>query len=347
MSLDPYPRQQDHREGGRRELLEEVLDASRAIQESARTATEQLARAEIDIQIATAKRYPRSLEDFFRRAKMMIGANIDTAASMTFNRPGGRDEESGGQKTIAGPSIRMAEIVAACYGNLFVSSSVVEMTERYVRVRARAHDMETNNAVAQDVIESTVNKYGKPYSERHRATMSAAAQSKARRNAIFSVVPRALCAQLVEFADQVVKGVLKTLDERRSYVLKYFSQWPRFDMARVWAVLGVQGPADLSDEHLNELRSILQSIKDGDTTMEAAFPHVSDEKLRPVTGQQAAINLADSILGPMPAAATAATTPTVTRCAWSGCGEIISGAPPFMAAGLAFCNREHAAASMP
>src|SRR6516165_9282959 len=72
--------------------------------------------AEIDMQIATAKRFPRR-KDREIALKIMDRAtlNADIAGECLYNL------ERGG-KSIQGPSIRFAEIIRSCYGNLRVAS---------------------------------------------------------------------------------------------------------------------------------------------------------------------------------------------------------------------------------
>ena len=67
-------------------------------------------RATIDIQISTAKRYPRSLETFTRKAVAYATIDEDTAESCIYRRPVGKDK-NGKQTYAEGMSVRTAEIV--------------------------------------------------------------------------------------------------------------------------------------------------------------------------------------------------------------------------------------------
>ena len=60
-----------------------------------------LNRSEIDIQIQTAKRFPRSISQFKKTALAMATIDEETAGSMFYKVP-----RSG--KTIEGPSVRLA-----------------------------------------------------------------------------------------------------------------------------------------------------------------------------------------------------------------------------------------------
>jgi hypothetical protein len=171
-------------------------------------------RAEIDIQIATAHKYPRSLELFNKRAIEMVSQDKETAEACIYKRPVGRGDD-GKQKIVEGESIRMAEIVAACYGNVRVACMLIEQTERSVRARGMAHDLESNNAQMSEVIESTIRKDGKPYDERMRIVIAKVALAKARRDAIFMVIPKALCKKIKNIAKSVALGDMKTLQKKQ------------------------------------------------------------------------------------------------------------------------------------
>ena len=141
-------------------------------------------RASIDIQIATAHKFPRSLASFTQKATAYATVDDETAESCIYRRPVGKDK-NGNQTFAEGMSVRMAEIVAACFGNLRVACRIVERTPRHVVAQGVAHDLETNYLATSEVIESTINKYGKPYDERMQIVVAKAALAKARRDAIF------------------------------------------------------------------------------------------------------------------------------------------------------------------
>lgn len=234
------------------------------------TALSQITKAEIDQQIATAHAWPRSIARFKQRALDMVSLDEETAESCIYSRPVGKDRD-GNQKFAEGMSIRMAEIVGACYGNLRVGAMLVEITPRTVRARGFAHDLETNFASTSEVVESTVDRYGKPYSERQAVVVAKAALSKARRDATFSVVPRALCRAIELEARRVAIGDATTLEKRRGVVMQWIGKLG-IDPARVFAALSVNGEADLGLEHLTTLTGLKTAIKDGEVTVDESFP---------------------------------------------------------------------------
>lgn len=233
------------------------------------SALERIERATVDVQIATAHQYPRSMAVFKKRAMEMVTLDEETAQSCIYRRPVGK--KNGQVEYAEGKSIRMAEIVGACYGNLRVGSILVEQTERYVKARGVAHDLESNFAASSEVVESTVTSEGRPYSERMRMVVAKATLAKARRDATFQVVPGALCKSLEEAARTTAIGTTATLGKRRTLLLDWINK-AGISPELVWKALGIKGIDDVGLKELETLTGIKTAIKDGDTTIGEAFP---------------------------------------------------------------------------
>jgi hypothetical protein len=228
-----------------------------------------IVKAEIDIQVSTAHQYPRSMATFKRRSLEMVTLDEETAQSCIYRRPVGK---KGGQVEYAeGKSIRMAEIVGACYGNLRVQATLIEQTPRFVRARGVAHDLESNFAASSEVIESTVKADGTPFSERMAVVVAKVALSKARRDATFMVVPGALCKSMEEAARTTALGTTATLGKRRAMVMDWLNKIG-VDPSRVFAALGIKGIDDIGMEQLETLTGIKTALKDKEVTIDEAFP---------------------------------------------------------------------------
>lgn len=233
------------------------------------SAIESLTRGEIDVQISTARKFPRSLQRFQANAKAMVTIDQEVAESCIYSRPVGQD--GGKMKYAEGMSIRMAEIVSSCYGNIRSGAVLVEQTERRVTARGFCHDLETNTFVAWEVTELTVKRNGQPYSEAQRTVVGKACLAKAQRDAIFKVVPRALCRPIELEARKMITGDAASFDTKRANVVIWVSRLG-IDQARVWAALGIAGPGDMKGEHLVQLQGIKTGIKEGDVKIDDAFP---------------------------------------------------------------------------
>lgn len=229
------------------------------------SALEAVTRGEIDVQIATAHKFPRSMQQFKARALEMATLDEETAASCIYSRP------VGGGKFAEGMSIRMAEIVGASYGNLRVGAMIISQTERQVVARGFAHDLESNFASTSEVIEATIKKDGRPYDERMRVVIAKAALAKARRDATFQVVPKALCKSVEMEARRVAIGDGATIAKRRANVITWIERLG-IPKERVWAALGIQGEEDLGVEELATLIGLKTAIKDGEVNVDDAFP---------------------------------------------------------------------------
>lgn len=254
---------------------------------------EQIERAQYDIAVATAHRYPRNIEQFTKDAVALVKSDQDTAESCIFRRNVGKSD-NGQVEYAEGMSVRMAEIVASCYGNIVYGSMIIEQTDRFVKARGQARDLQKNVSASSEVVESTVTKKGQPFSERMRIVVAKAALSKARRDALFQVVPRALCKPIEAAARQVITGSQKPLDQRRGVVLAWI-QKTGIDSSRVWAALGIKSAMELNDDQLVELHGIRTALKDGEITIDEAFPVVESKPKETLVVEQKAD---DGDLGP-------------------------------------------------
>lgn len=222
-----------------------------------------LNRSEIDQQIATAHKFPRSIKRFRDEAMQMVTLNESVAGQCIYAIP--RDG-----KTIEGPSARFAEVVASAWGNSRAGARVVDDRGDFVTAQGVFHDLERNVAITYEVQRRIVDKYGKRYKPDMIGVTANAACSIALRNAILKGVPKAFWDDMYTEARKVVMGDVKTLANRRSDAVAAFQ---RFGVSadQLCAKLGVAGVEDISLEHLVTLRGMLTAIKDGDTTPEDAF----------------------------------------------------------------------------
>lgn len=257
------------------EMTEMVTGEVMPVNANSEHALLDLERASIDMQIATAHQFPRSLAKFKENALALVTLDEETAASCLYRRPVGRDRD--GNETFAeGMSIRMAEIVASCYGNLRVSTRTIESTPRYVVVQAIAVDLESNYAVSAECKEATIKRNGQPYDERMRVVIEKAAAAKARRDAIFQVVPRASAKFLETAAKNLLFGNASSITKWRTRIAAWVKTLG-IEEARVWKSLGVEGSDDLKQSEIETLIGIQNALKSGDTTLDETFPLIEKE----------------------------------------------------------------------
>lgn len=236
----------------------EVVDSS---------ALEQMERASIDVQIATAKKYPRELSRV--KAQMLSFATLDveTAAGCFFTLPG---RKNGDGKPIQGPSIRMAEIAISTYQNLRAGARVISDDGKIITAQGVCHDLQNNVCISVEVKRRVTTKDGRRYSDDMVVMTGNAACSIALRNATFRVVPLALVKPIYEAAKKVAVGDAKTLATRRADALAHFEKMG-VKRESVLAVVGAKGVEDVGLEQLETLIGYANAIRDGDTSVDEVF----------------------------------------------------------------------------
>lgn len=229
-----------------------------------------LSRTEIDVQIATAKRFPRSLQTFRQEVLTMATLDEETAGSMFYvlKRAG---------KTIEGPSVRLAEIAGSAWGNLRYGARTVDVDEKFVTAQGAAYDLEKNNACTIEVKRRITDRNNRRYSDDMITTTANAAMSIALRNAIFKVVPFSYVRSTYEEAKKVSLGKGLTMEARRQRALDWFAQHGATP-EQVLKLLGKRGVEDLAVEDLVTLQGIRTAITDGETTMEQVLSDLEPSK---------------------------------------------------------------------
>lgn len=254
--------------------MNEVVKANAEIVDAiGNSALEAIERASVDMQVATAHKYPRSISRFRETAITLATMDEETAESCLYKRPVGKDKMTGKEVYAEGMSVRMAEIVGASYGNLRVAARIIDQNERQVTAQGVAHDLESNYASTSEVIESTVDKSGKPFSERMRIIVAKSALSKARRDATFQVVPRAIAKPVEHACKELLFGNQISLSKRRERVLSWLNKL-NINIKRVWNALNVAKIDDVGLEELETLTGLKTAIQNNEVTLDEAFPEL-------------------------------------------------------------------------
>jgi hypothetical protein len=222
-----------------------------------------LNKSEIDQQIATAHKYPRSLKQFRTDVLDMVTLSESIAQECIYMLP--RDG-----KVIEGPSARFAEVVASAWGNARAGARVVDDSGDFVTAQGVFHDLQRNVAITYEVQRRIVDKQGRRYKPDMIGVTANAACSIALRNAILKGVPKAFWAEMYEAAKATVGGDIKTLPTRRKAALEAFKK-QGISKEQVYAKIGVKGEEDIGLDQIVLLGGILTAIKEGDTTAETAF----------------------------------------------------------------------------
>lgn len=223
-------------------------------------------KAAIDVQISTAKAFPRNLKRSVENAIAIVTMDEDTAKTCTYSVPRGG-------KAITGASVHMAKILAQVWGNMRIEARVVMIEDRQITSEAVCFDLETNLAIKAQVKRSIMTKSGRMNDDMITVTGNAA-NAIALRNAILSVIPRAVVDKVYKAAMQRITGDISDatkLIAKRKQVIDALIQTYSVTEKEVLAAIGKQAIEHIGADELVVLIGIGQAIKDGDTTIEMAF----------------------------------------------------------------------------
>lgn len=245
-------------------------------------------RSQIDTQIATAKKYPRSPAAFLKEASGMISLSVEVAEGCNYKlKRKGKD----GVVIIEGPSVRLLEIAASSYGNLKYGSRTIAIDEDFVTAQGVAFDLEKNVSSSVEVKRSIKSKFGR-YSQDMIMVTANAAGAIARRNALNGIIPRVYISLLSEQAKKVALGDIKTLPERRQKAFDYFTKTIGVRLELVLAYLEKKSIDDCTLEDVGELQELKTALKEGATTIEEAFSQTTGT---PSTGQKPPLDPAKNV----------------------------------------------------
>jgi hypothetical protein len=230
-----------------------------------------LVRGEVDIQIATAKRYPRSISKFKDSIREMACLDRETAQSCTYALP-----RAG--KSIIGPSVRFAEICATAWKNLRIAARVIGMDERQMTCQGVAHDLETNVAISVDIKRRITDKEGRRFNDDMLTVTGNAANAIALRNAILKVVPKAYWNPVWLESREVARGEGLTLAEQQKEAFDFFAKTHKVPAAKILARLEKRAIEDVDIDDIDILLGIKTALEEGATTIAQAFePPVAGE----------------------------------------------------------------------
>jgi hypothetical protein len=220
-------------------------------------------KAQIDVQIATARSYPRNLSTVGSFLQRAVATDEETAVSCIYSLPRGNTPARG-------PSIRFAEILTMAWGHMRVWSRIVDEGPTFVVVAGGAHDLQTNNVFEQEVVRRIVDSRGNRYSpDMIQQTVNAAA-SIAQRNSVLKVIPEFIWRPAEKACLDRIVGDVKTLNERR---IKAIGQFALFGVTpeQIFKKLGVADVNGITGDHLVNLVGIFNAIRESQTTVDEQF----------------------------------------------------------------------------
>lgn len=241
-------------------------------------------RANVDSQVATAKQYPRDIKRAINNSIVMATMDSQTAQSMGYALPRGG-------KPITGPSVHLAKLIVSNWGNIRAEAKVVKITDKQVISRGTCWDLENNVATAFEVRRSIINKYGKRFTDDMITVTGNAANSIAYRNAVFSVIPKAVTDKVYQAAQHFITGDLSTEEKliaRRKKCLDFFKDEYGITEKEVIMICGKQTVNQIKSDEISLLLGIAQSLKDGDTTVDDLMKPYRKEENKDIIAKKAA-----------------------------------------------------------
>lgn len=233
-------------------------------------------KAVIDIQIATAKAYPRDIRRAVDDAIAVATMDKGTAETCNYTLPRGG-------KNISGPSVHLARIIAQEWGNIRVDSKVVDITNSQVICQAVCFDLQKNYAVKVEVrknILQNVWENGRMTGAKARmnddmiTVTGNAANAIAFRNAVFAVIPKSVTDKVYSAAKNMLTGDLSSeekLIKRRKQALDTFRDDYKVSEEQILEVLKLNSVNQIKQDEIMTLIGLYQAIKDGDTTVSDTF----------------------------------------------------------------------------
>lgn len=243
-------------------------------------------KALLDTQVVTAKEYPRDIVKARNNSIVIATMDKKTAEACGYALPRGG-------KTIQGPSVHLAKIIAQNWGNIRVEAKVVDITSTQVVSQAVCFDLESNYAVKIEVRRSIVDKYGKRFKDDMITVTGNAANAISYRNAVFSVVPKQIVDSVFQETKNLLTGDLSDdakLIKKRNDMFKYFKDSHGVTKDEILEALGVGSENGIKQDQIVTLLGLAQALRDGDTTVDEAFNRESKKKTRSAADKKKDLN---------------------------------------------------------
>jgi hypothetical protein len=240
------------------------------------SALEALERAEVDIAITTARKYPRDIAQSLKTCRELALRNQQIAKTCNYAVPRGG-------KLLVGPSVHFARMVAYAWGNQSALSRVIGCDRDNAHLQGVFHDLQTNSRIGIEM-DWPVQPPKVDSPERWKDQMGLAKRGGsaiALRTAIFNCIPMALFLDISETAKLVAIGEGKTFLESRNAAVVEFKELG-VSQEQLYAYLDVGGLESINTDHLIHLYGILQSIRDHTLSVTELFGKKEDrfEKAR-------------------------------------------------------------------
>lgn len=230
-------------------------------------------RAEVDVQISTAKQYPRDLTKVLNQIETYATMDTETAEDCFYALRRGRGDDSA---VIEGVSVRLAEIIAGAWGNMRIQTRIIGNDGKTITSQGICHDLETNLAVSVEVKRRITDRSGRTFSDDMQVVTGNAASAIAFRNAVLKVVPKAVTKKVINNVKQVALGRSINLETSRQKIIEWYAKIG-VTQQQIFDYFEIKGLAEIDKEKVFELRALGNAIKEGTTTVSESFKSQTKE----------------------------------------------------------------------
>lgn len=239
---------------------------------------EAINRSEVDIQVSTAHRFPRDIEKC-RANILALAAMDDTIAYNCFYHLE-RKDKNGNVSVIEGPSIRLAEIIAASWKNLRIAARIIGNDGKTITAQGVCHDLETNVAYSVETKRSILTSKGYTYSQDMQVVVGNAAAAIALRNAICKVVPAVLINSCIKSIQQKALEHIKKNGVSSEWLncLGYMQTNYKLTEKEILDYIGRKSSAEVTAEDIQKLGGVCNAINEKTTTVEEVFKKPKEQK---------------------------------------------------------------------
>lgn len=240
---------------------------------------EAINRSEIDMQIATARRFPRDVEQAKKRIVSLACQDKNIAYNCFYHleRKETKQDEHGqwreGKTVIEGLSVRMAEIIATSWGNLRCAARIIGNDGKQITAQGVCHDLETNVAISVENNRSITNKQGKTYSQDMQIVTGNAACAIAFRNAVLKVVPKVVIGDIIQQIETKAREEIQQRgvpEQWRDCVAAFQKMGVKESELLEWLGEG-RTRADIVADDIMRLGGVYTAINEGTTTVAECF----------------------------------------------------------------------------
>ena len=221
--------------------------------------------AEIQSAIAVAKRFPRDPVDCLRKIEMAC-ARPTLAERAVYSFPRGKE-------TVSGPSIRLAEVLAQCWGNMKVGFNVKESNEDRDVVEAFCWDVENNFSVTKvftvEHVRHTKSGSYKLTDPRDKYENDANQAMRRVRACILSVIPGDILEAAVAFCQRTLETKCEVGPEHQKKLVQAFREiGVSRDMIETFLGRRIES---IMPAQMVRLRQVFASIRDEVSSVEDWF----------------------------------------------------------------------------